>query len=533
MAENRSQLSPQERELLRRTTRSRQAAHGLVTRAQLVLDCAEYGVTEAARRSSVGRRTAAKWWSRYGAAGLDGLHDIPRTGRPSTSQETVRRVLRCVLDEPPAGSGRWTTRVIADATGLSQATVSRIRRRHFPKPRTEPESDFLSDNSTSILAYVDVHSTGCALGFHPAGGVSTRTSALADQADVAETIVCSALLRSGCDDRSECGNDGSGDAVALLRRAAERLPSAPAVTLIVDVELDADARRWLAQHRELTVRALPGERWLAMVHRLAESLDPRQLHELRDVQRRIRQAHRDGAGGFCWLRTADQPPAPGGTTAPATSALQAREVTRVVRGICAAIEHGELRAGQPIAVRSVARRSGMSPGRAAEALSHLADEALVGRSAGMYLVPAPTSRDVIETYTARGLLGTAICRRLASARIEPPSTVDECYDGLVRCNELGRTLEACWLDLDLQDELARAADLPRIGSMFIRLTLQLRIFVTIFGLSFRCPIGEILSDYGPILEGIRRHDPEAAAQAWRSKVDNCARYMLSRLHTVS
>lgn len=36
----------------------------------------------------------------------------------------------------------------------------------------------------------------------------------------------------------------------------------------------------------------------------------------------------------------------------------------------------------------------------------------------------------------------------------------------------------------MQDELARAAQMPRIEAMFVRLTLQLRLFVTLMGLSY-------------------------------------------------
>jgi DNA-binding GntR family transcriptional regulator len=75
--------------------------------------------------------------------------------------------------------------------------------------------------------------------------------------------------------------------------------------------------------------------------------------------------------------------------------------------------------------------------------------------------------------------------------------------------------------------------MPRIGSMFVRLTLQLRLFLAIFGLSYRYPTAEIVADDLRILTEIRRRDPEAAVDAWRGKIDNCARYMLTRLGPTS
>jgi DNA-binding GntR family transcriptional regulator len=65
--------------------------------------------------------------------------------------------------------------------------------------------------------------------------------------------------------------------------------------------------------------------------------------------------------------------------------------------------------------------------------------------------------------------------------------------------------------------------------MFVRLTLQLRLFLAIFGLSYRYPTDEIVADDRRILAEIRRRDPEAAVEAWRNKIDNCARYMLARV----
>ena len=247
MADDGRRLSSDDRETLLLTARSRQSSHGVAIRARLVVDCADLGVAEAARRSSVSRATAAKWWRRYANAGVDGLHDVARTGRPPAPDELVRRVLTCALDEPPVGTERWSTRSLAEVAGVSQATVSRIRRRYFQ--RLEPNPAFLGDLSTSILTYVDVHPSGCALGFRKSSG-ALAGGASAARTDVIETILCAALLRSPVRGHGETGDDAS-DAVAVLRRAAERLPLSPTVTLIIDAELDAPARQWLSRHPEI------------------------------------------------------------------------------------------------------------------------------------------------------------------------------------------------------------------------------------------------------------------------------------------
>jgi len=80
---------------------------------------------EAAAEHRVSRQTASKWVRRYREGGLDALKD--RSSRPSqlrqlTSVEQMARVETLRRE-------RWTGVRIAQATGLSRATVSRILQR--------------------------------------------------------------------------------------------------------------------------------------------------------------------------------------------------------------------------------------------------------------------------------------------------------------------------------------------------------------------------------------------------------------------
>lgn len=509
---------------LLRTVRSRQTPRGVAARAQIVLDCAEGGVAEAARRASVSRPTAAKWWKRYQEGGVAALDDVPRAGRPAADDETIRRILGCSLLEPPPGASRWTTRTVAQAVGASQATVSRVRRRFFPHAaRTELYP--VGHRPMSIISYVGVHPAGCVLGFHAASAAPPRDTASRPlYVDVIETIVCASLLRASRSDPE------APDALDVLSRAAERLPSTTAVELVIDVELDEKARRWLAARPWITAHALPGDHWLGMVHGVAGIVDPQQIDELRAVQGRIRAARRESAGTFEWSRGPAHPITVDESDPPAAVDLLARgEVAQVVRGICAAVADGELQAGDVISPRRIARRSGLAPGRVTETLSQMAQDALVERVDSQYHLPDPTPRDVVDTYTARGLLGTAVVRSLASTRIELMPAVDEHHRGLVRCHEQGLMSEGHRIDLDFQDELARSCRMPRIGAMFIRLSLQLRLFVAILGLRYRYPTHEMLAEADRLLVEIHRNDPAAAVVAWHDKIDNCAQYMLGQL----
>ncbi|WP_051951695.1 helix-turn-helix domain-containing protein [Actinacidiphila yeochonensis] len=97
----------------------------LAVRAQVVLLAAE-GLRDAeiARRLGVSRQTVGTWRHRWQSAGLAGLEQRPRTGRPATVDE-AEVVTRALL--APGGSG--ASRAIARELGLSHATVAAIRRR--------------------------------------------------------------------------------------------------------------------------------------------------------------------------------------------------------------------------------------------------------------------------------------------------------------------------------------------------------------------------------------------------------------------
>ena len=104
------------------------------------------------------------------------------------------------------------------------------------------------------------------------------------------------------------------------------------------------------------------------------------------------------------------------------------------------------------------------------------------------------NHDILETYTARGLLGTVIVRRLASRAQPLPEAVPDVFAALIRCAlircaDRGQVSESGSLDLDVQDELAPAAEMLRVETMFVCLTLQLGLFVTLMGYELPVPGG--------------------------------------------
>jgi DNA-binding GntR family transcriptional regulator/transposase len=521
------EITDRDRVALTKLTASRRTPRGQSTRAHIVLACAEGTVAEAARRCGVSFRTAAKWKQRYERCGIAGLADAPRTGRPAATDEVVHQALTCVLREPKADG--WTTRLIADATGLSQSTVCRIRRDHFPKPpfASGPK---LAEQS-AILAFVYIGPGRRVLAFHSQPTTPDhhrRQSTTRQIADAVETVLCAALVPVTAAPPSR-----SPTTIELLRRATGDIPSHRSVTVALDFEPENSAKHWLRRNPRIDVDVVPRASWLRQLHTLTEGIDVRQLPELVDLQRQIRDWYLGSDHVFEWSRAAQIFDSNVDREVPIIGVRAERrpsESALVIRALCDAIADGTLNAGQRISERTLAARVQLSLGVVSDALRQLAEDGLVNQDdAGRFVVPAPTERDVLETYTARGLLGAAIVRRLASRAQPLPEVVDDVFKELVWYAGHHDVAVTASLDLDVQDELARAAETSRIEAMFVRLTLQLRLFVTAMGLNYQYPVDEIVTDDARILDAIRDRDPDAAVAAWRRKIDNCVRYMVLHL----
>jgi transposase len=129
-------LPESDREVLERWTRRQKSANALATRARIVLASAKGEANQTiAARLGLTPHTVGKWRRRYLRQGLEGLLDEPRPGAPRTvSDEDVERVVTLTLESVPEDATHWSTRALAQRTGLSQSTISRIWRAFMLKP---------------------------------------------------------------------------------------------------------------------------------------------------------------------------------------------------------------------------------------------------------------------------------------------------------------------------------------------------------------------------------------------------------------
>jgi transposase len=148
-------LQPYQREILQRHARARSLPARVVERARIVL-LAAAGLQDKqiAAELRITPETAARWRNRFLDGGLAALEkDAPRPGRhPRITAAKVREVLDRTTREKPARATRWSTRTMAKATGISEASVRRIWHAHGLNPRLAPPGKTIpvaSDNRQS------------------------------------------------------------------------------------------------------------------------------------------------------------------------------------------------------------------------------------------------------------------------------------------------------------------------------------------------------------------------------------------------
>ncbi len=133
----RIKLSAEQRTVLERMAGKRTLPARMVERAQIVLRAAG-GLEnqQIARLMGITPEKVARWRNRFLEGGMVALEkDAPRSGRTrSITDRWVKKVLDMTLRQKPTHATHWSTRTMATAAGISEASVRRIWRAHGLKP---------------------------------------------------------------------------------------------------------------------------------------------------------------------------------------------------------------------------------------------------------------------------------------------------------------------------------------------------------------------------------------------------------------
>lgn len=158
------ELTPEEEQTLRMWAGARSGERRMAERAQVILSSAEgLPIREVSRRSGLSAQNCSKWRKRFLHERLDGLKDLPRSGRPQTiSPQTRLDVVALATSKPPDGTTKWSTRRLARQIGIGPTAVHQILSEGKLKPhKTEywcgrsPDPEFEAKQAAILGLYLD------------------------------------------------------------------------------------------------------------------------------------------------------------------------------------------------------------------------------------------------------------------------------------------------------------------------------------------------------------------------------------------
>ena len=334
-------VSEEERATLEGWVRRRKSAQALTLRAGIVLDCASgMSNTVVARRRRVSKQMVGKWRSRFVQHRVAGLLDEPRCGAPRTIQDgQVEAVIVRTLESVPRDATHWSTRAMAEASGLSHMTVQRIWKAFGLEPHrsetfklsTDPQ--FVEKVRDIVGLYLNPPERALVLCVDE----KTQIQALDRSQPVLPMRPGRAerrshdYLRHGTTSLFAALDTKTGKVLGDLHRRHRSVefrqfldsieaavPDGLDVHLILDnygTHKTALIRRWLAKRPHYHVHFTPtGASWINLVERFFALLTEKQVRrgihrstrELEQAIRHYLDTYNKTAKPFVWTKTADQ-----------------------------------------------------------------------------------------------------------------------------------------------------------------------------------------------------------------------------------
>ena len=334
-------VTADQRSTLENWVRRPKTAQALALRAKIILACSTGKTSgEVASQARVRPQTVGKWRSRFLSKGLEGLLDEPRPGTPRrVSDVDVEKVLTTTLESLPRDATHWSTRSLAQKSGLSRSTISRIWRAFGLQPhRSETfklSKDplfidkvrdivglYLNPPDRALVLCVDEKSqiqaldrTQPLLPMRP--GQAERRSH--DYKRHGTTSLFAALdVKTGAV-IGECHRrHRSTEFRKFLDTIDQRVPASLDIHLILDnygTHKTATIRRWLAKRPRFHVHFTPtSASWINMVERWFATLTEKQIRRgahrsVRELEAAIKsylEITNQSPRPFVWTKTADE-----------------------------------------------------------------------------------------------------------------------------------------------------------------------------------------------------------------------------------
>ena len=333
-------LSEAEREQLQAWARRRKTAQALALRSQIVLHCAaEVQNQDVASRLRITPQTVSKWRHRFVQRRLDGLLDAPRPGAPRTIDDArIDQVIAMTLEQRPSNATHWSTRSMAQVSGLTQTAVSRIWRAFGLQPHRQEtfklssDPQFVAKTRDIVGLYLDPPTKAMVLCVDEksqiqaldrtqpllplAPGIAERrthdyerhgTTSLFAALDIATGEVIGQLHR----------RHRSDEFLKFLRTIEANVPTELDIHLVTDnygTHKTPKVRAWFARHPRFHVHFTPtSASWLNQVERWFATLTQKQIRrgthrstrQLEDAIRQYLETYNAAPRPFSWTQSVD------------------------------------------------------------------------------------------------------------------------------------------------------------------------------------------------------------------------------------
>lgn len=436
----------------------------------------------------------------------------PQRGRPRI-QESADRIVASVLATagPRVGTHEFSTRRVAELTGLSQTLVSRAFRRirggaggvgkaagaQVPLQLKEMEVAFPSIRLVFERA--------------PAPQAASPTAFVRRSA-----ALMAALWVSGAaewvDPEASAARDveipGAGSLIAQWRPGRRPWEEflAEAASLLDRCGTAADP--------------IPGE----LLHLLA-SRAGRGLHGVSWVRENSAEKTPRVSDSDAALAVAEYPPPGRAPQNPWLPKVELSVTEQIAIALRKEIMDSGYRAGDRITPGPLAATLGLGVATVRSAMRRLADDGLLASVEGGFSVPAVTGADVIDLYAARLHVGMVLLRGCATTPRHRLLPVRLALSMVEAAAAEGTRTDVGQADLQFQQELAEAAGLEQSARSFHALTLRVRMFISVLQLDYTPAVERIVGDDRRILSAVLAGRAEDAVRSWRSKLDHAVRHM--------
>ena len=284
-------LSESDRVALERLQRSSNAPAGLVRRARAVLLlAAQISGVEVARQVGYTPVQVSRIRRRFAEAGIAGLEDQPRSGRPPlVTERKTARIVAMTLKPPPGGLTHWSTRDLADRVGVSHTTVHRVWRAHALQPdrsetfkfSTDPEAETKIQDVVGLYLHPPTQAVVLSLDEKTQIQALSRTQPLLPMRPGLPERRTHDYRRNGLTSLYAAFNTTSGEVIgachprhtaveflAFLRVVARRYPRGDLHVILDNSSTHSTPAvlTWLAAHPRVTFHFTPtGASWLNLV----------------------------------------------------------------------------------------------------------------------------------------------------------------------------------------------------------------------------------------------------------------------------